>query len=387
MKRRLVPLALASSALLALTLSSLAPASARPVRIGQYTEIPYGIDPAHPFPTAGGGPRRDGRLRGVAPSNEPAMVWEHPLDERRPRGPTIAADGSLYLGTMSGLSALDPDGTERWSVALGPVHEAPSLAPGGDVVTVTRAGVVAVVSREGVVRRRVDLGAPARGSPLVLDDGSMLVGTIDRRLHRLDANLRSIFATTLEDGTGAPASLGPRNVVAIPSGEALALLDASGRIQHQVGLGARATSSAAVADDGTMWVPTRAGMLFAIDPSGRVRSRTELGSRHYDGASPALGHDGAVRVPTLSEGLVCIGPGGTERWRLTNGAGYNAPATIDEEDTTLVLDRGGRLLAVDANGALRWQVAIGTFSFQPPVLAADGTIYVTTERGAIQAWR
>ncbi len=362
-------------------------AFAHPVVIGRYAEIPYGIRPDHPHPTARGGPRRTGRIRGTAPTRRPERVWERSLRHRRPRGPTVSADGTLYLGSMGGLTALAPDGTELWNVRVGTVHAAPSLTPSSDVAVVTRGGLVALVTPTGVVRRAVDLGAPARGSPLVLADGSILVGTIDRRVHRLDANLRHVFTTDLADGTASTLSLARRGLLAVSAGRLLTLLSLGGTIQRQVSLGGRASAPATIADDGTIWVPTVEGVLLAIDPSGRVRTRTELGSRHYDEAAPAVGRDGAVRVPTLSAGLVCVGAGGTQRWAVANPAGFNAPAAIDDTDTTLVIDRGGRLLAIDAEGTERWRIVLGTYSFQAPVLAADGTLYVSTERGAVQAWR
>ena len=314
-------------------------------------------------------------------------MWERALRHRRPRGPTLGADGTIYLGSMGGLSALGADGTELWTARIGTVQAAPSLSPSNDIVVVTRGGLVALVTPEGVVRRSADLGAPARGSPLVLDDGSIVVGTIDRRVHRLDANLRRVFVTEVADGTAATISLARRGSLALAAGRLLTLLDPRGSLQRQVSLGGRASSAAAIGDDGTIWVPTVEGVLLAIDPSGRVRSRTELGSRHYDEAAPAIGHDGSVRVPTLTAGLVCVGPGGTQRWAAANAAGLNGPVSIDDDDTTLVVDRGGRLLAIAADGTERWRVVLGTYSFQAPVLAADGTVYVATERGPIQAWR
>ncbi|HJL17670.1 MAG TPA: PQQ-binding-like beta-propeller repeat protein [Sandaracinaceae bacterium LLY-WYZ-13_1] len=387
MKARSVVAPGVGAAALAAVIGAALPAGAHPVPIGRYAEIPYGIRPDHPHPTDRGGPRRTGRLEGTAPAQQPRRLWERSLRHRRPRGPTVAADGTLYVGTMGGLTALSPDGTERWSVRLGAVQAAPSLAPSEDVVALTRGGLVAMVTPEGVVRRSADLGAPARGSPLVLDDGSVLVSTIDRRVHRLDANLRRVFSVELGDGTASTVSRTRRGALAVAAGSLLTLLDRSGTLRRQVTLGGRATAPAAVADDGTLWVPTVEGILHAVDPGGHVRSRTELGSRHFDGAAPAIGHDGAVRVPTMSEGVICVGPGGTERWRLPNEAGYHAPAAIDAQDTTLVVDRGGRLLAIAADGTERWRVVLGTYSYQAPVLAADGTLYVTTDRGALQAWR
>ncbi|MEQ8887123.1 MAG: PQQ-binding-like beta-propeller repeat protein [Sandaracinaceae bacterium] len=363
------------------------PAGAHPVPIGRYAQIPYGVSPAHPHPTEGGSAARTGRLRGAVAEREPTRIWERNLRFRRPRGPTVAADGTLYVGTMGGLTALAPDGAERWSARLGAVHAAPCLAPSDDVVVVTRGGLVALVSPEGVTRRTADLGAPARGSPLVLDDGSVVVGTVDRRVHRLDASLRPVFATELSDGTASTLALTARGALAVSSGRILALLSPTGALVRQVSLGGRASAPPSIADDGTIWVPTVEGVLHAIEPGGRVRSRTDMGSRHYDGASPAIGRDGAVRVPTMSEGVVCVGAGGTERWRFPSSAGFNAPAAIDARDTTLVMDRGGRLYAIDATGVERWRVVLGTYSFQAPVLGADGTLYVVTETGALHAYR
>ncbi len=388
MRRGIVPVTIA------LLSSVVTPAAAHPVRVGRYAEIAYGIRADHPYATARGGPRRTGRLRGTAPHQEPMRMWERTLRHRRPRGPSIAADGTLYIGTIAGLTSLTPDGNERWSVRLGPVDAAPSLAPAGDVVALTRGGLVVRVSSEGLVRASANLGAPARGAALVLQDGSVLAITTDRRLHRLDPDLRSVYALELDDGGRSSGgrlvtgiSLTTRGRLAVPSGTVLSFIDPAGRIERHVDLGGRASSPAAIADDGTLWVATVEGDVLAIDPSGRIRSRAEVGSRHYDGAAPVVGHDGALRLPTLGEGLVCIGPGGTERWRVPNPAGYNAPATIDDEDTTLIVDRGGRMFAIAADGTERWRVVLGTFTFQPAVLGPNGTIYVTTERGAVQAWR
>ncbi len=381
MRRAATGLILGAVALIA------ASASAHPVRVGRYAEIPYGLRPDHPHPTARGDRARTGRLQGVAPAVTPVRLWQRALRNRTPRGPTVAADGSLYVGNRGGLTSLAPDGTERWHQSIGHLVAAPSLAPGGDVVAVSAGGVVTVVSPQGVVRRTFDLGAPARASPLVLDDGSVVVGTIDRQVHRLDANLRRVFRVTLGDGSNRnPLSLSRRGRMAASSGRMVWLLDPMGAVVRQVSLAGRATAAPVVADDGTLWVPTVEGVLHAIDPSGRVRSRTELGSRHYDLAAPAIGRDGAIRVPTLSGGLVCVGASGTVRWTAPNPNGYQAPASIDANDTTLVVDRGGVLRAIAADGRELWSVTLETFTYEAPVLAADGTLYVTTERGSVRAY-
>ncbi len=375
---------------LVLALASLASsvALAHPVRVGRYVEVPYGIDPRHPYPGARGGPDRAGRLRGRVGAARPDRIWERELPQRRPRGPTIGADGSLYLATDHGLVALDAHGVLRWTVGDWSLPAAPALTPAGDVLVVTRQGLVVLVSPDGVVRRTATLlGDSVRGAPLVLDDGSVVIGTIERRVHRLDANLRRLFVTDVADGTPGTVTRARRGVLAVPAGRLLVLLSPRGELARQVSLGARASGPAAIADDGTIWVPTADGVLFAVDAGGRIRARAELGSRHYDDAAIAVGRDGAVRVPTLGAGLVCVGPGGTPRWAAATDTAFMAPAVIDEDDTTLVVDRGARLYAFDASGAERWRLLLGDYTYESPVLGADGTLYVATERGVIQAWR
>lgn len=362
------------------------PALAHPVRIGRYAEIPYGIDPAHPYPAAGGGPQRAGRVRGTFPSVAPALMWEHTFRYRLPRGPAVAADGTLYFGTRGGLTSLAPDGTERWSLNLGPVRAAPSLAPGGDVVVVTSAGLVARVSSEGEVRHQAQLDAPAHGPALVLDDGSVLVGTIDQRVLRLDSDLRRVHTVHLRSGSALALSVVARGLIAAPAGRMLVLLDGGGRIEREIPLGGHSSGPVAVADDGTLWLATAEGSLLAIERNGRIRSRTQLGTIRHDGPWMTVGRDGAVRVPTATEGIVCVGPGGAVRWRFSTGAGFG-PASIDDEDTTLAVDMAGRISAIGADGTLRWQMQLGSYSLEAPVLGPDGTLYVTTRESAVQAWR
>ncbi len=373
---------------LALACLSSSVAMAHPVRVGRYTEIPYGIDPRHPYPAARGGPDRAGRLRHLVPTERPDRMWERSLPHRRPRGPTIAADGSLYFATDHGLVSLDAEGVERWHLGSWAVDAAPSLTPAGDLVAVTRQGLVLLVSRDGVLRRSATLlGDSVRAPPLVLDDGSIVIGTMEGRVHRLDANLRRSFVTPLGDGAPSVVTRTRRGAFAVPAGTALVLLGPRGGLFRQVSLGGRATSPVAVADDGTLWTVTADGVLFGLDGGGRVRSRTELGTRHYAEAAIAVARDGSVRVPTMGGGLVCVGPSGAVRWAAGTDTVFMAPAVVDDAGTTLAVDRGARMVALDPEGAERWRVLLGAYTYDSPVLGADGTIYISTERGAVQAWR
>jgi outer membrane protein assembly factor BamB len=390
--RTFVRAAAVAACALALAMAAM-PARAHPVRIGRYAEIPYGIRPEHPYASARGSAHREGRLRGRVPAQAPARVYERALRHRHPSAMVLAADGTLYVGTTGGLSAIDAaSGNERWTERIGSIGVSPSLAPSDDVVVVTNSGLAATVTRDGVVRYTADLGAPARVAALVSDDGSLVVATADQRIRRFDASLRRARSGGLREAPSMWLALTRRGHYVFASPNLLTALDAELRVSRQISIAGTPSAGPIVADDGTLWVATIEGVIHAVDPSGRVRARTDVGSRMTEGAAPALGHDGALRVPTQTGGLVCLGPGGTERWRFANEAGYGKALSIDDDDTTLAVDMQGRMSAIAADGTERWRVSLGvgaerTRSLHAPILGPDGTIYVLTERPAIQAWR
>jgi outer membrane protein assembly factor BamB len=127
--------------------------------------------------------------------------------------------------------------------------------------------------------------------------------------------------------------------------------------------------------------------LTAVEPSGRIRSRTSLDVELPTPASIAVGRDGAVRVATMANTIVCVGPTGTERWRAAIRGGVVSALSIDDADALLAIEAGQEhaLIAVDARGRLMWRVALDSRARAAPVLGPDGTIYVATGAGALMA--
>jgi len=384
-RRRLV--AVAALAWAAGVAGAWATAEARPVRIGRYTEIPYGVPEHHPYVTGGGDEHRTGRVPVEAPTATPTKRWETRLRAGRPSAPTITTDGTAYLASAAGIAAIAPDGNVQWSVRLGYVSGTPSLTPTGDLAVGTHAGAVVLVSPQGEVRDRTVVGGAVRGSPLVLADGSVVVSAFDQAVHRFDAEGRRIFRAPLaQQVNGAPAWT-HRGEVVVPAADRLYLLTARGDARAEVPLGDTIAAGPIVADDGTLWVLTRDSALHQLSPRGALRSRTDIGFPVSAATGMAVGRDAAVRVPTRGDALVCIGPGGVERWRLTGEGGFLGGVTLDANDVALAVSERGVLIAVDPDGSPLWRVETGTRTDMAPVLGPDGTVYVVDIRGTLQAWR
>ena len=409
MKRRVV-LAWASCAI-ALAILALQPvqrADARPVRIGHYVEIPYGFRAAHPCPTLACDAGRSGRARGHFPEIAPVRSWRQQtaqavVDDGLAQ-PLVLASDLVLIAELGGLEAVTRGGTRAFHVELGVSANVatPAVTPADDLVAVTGRGDIVLVSREGTVRARTRLPSGVRGAPLVLADGTIVVSTADG-LRGLDATLAMVFFVQLDaGGAGAPAVTRDGRI-AVASGAELVLADAEGRGVTRVDLGGRALENVTVAPDGTLWAFVGPGDVVAVDGTGRVRARGAGGLA--DVGAPVVAADGTVRVFVRSRAgrtaLASIGATGRTLWEREL-VGVAKGVAIDDAGTSIVALQSpmptgpgttnmaavGELVAIDAEGHIRWRVATEGVPLGAPVRGEDGALYVILGRGRtfIEAW-
>jgi outer membrane protein assembly factor BamB len=136
--------------------------------------------------------------------------------------------------------------------------------------------------------------------------------------------------------------------------------------------GGEVYSSPAIGNDGTIYITSSDGHLYAIRPSGNIRWRTDLG---YDllVSSPAIASDGTVYVGSWGY-LYSINQDGSIRWRLPMGV--PSSPTIDMNGTIYVTAEYTHLVAVYPNGTVKWTVEIGDNTQSSVAIADDGTLYV-----------
>jgi outer membrane protein assembly factor BamB len=240
---------------------------------------------------------------------------------------------------------------------------------------------------EGATRPRSLVGGAVRSSPLVLEDGSVVVTAFDQAVHRFDADGRRVFRVSMNAQTNQPPAW-TDGMLLVPAGDWLHVLSPRGDRLASHTVGAPIVAGPLVADDGMVWLVTQDGSVHQLSPRGGRRMRADLAISVSSDTGIAIGSDGALRIPARDDGIVCVGPTGTERWRMTGEGGFPGGVTVDAANTTLAVNDAGRLLAVDAAGTILWRVALNNGRTQAaPVLGADGTVYVATARGSIQAWR
>ena len=263
--------------------------------------------------------------------------------------PAVASDGSLYMGSQAGVSLVAPDGAVRWSLRFGLVSGTPAITPEGHAAVGAQPGEVLVVAG-GTVRQRASVGGGVRGSPLVLGDGSIVVAAYDQAVHRLDAEGRRLFRTQVPGSVRGMVAR-TRDRLVVPSGEEVLFLTLDGRIAERGDVGSEIALGPAVAADGSVWVVTGEGALFAVEPDGSIRVRSELGVRPSMASNLAIAPDGTLRFATSDAGLVAVGAGGTERWRYEADGPVVGGITVDSGGNTLLVTVRGDSFGSMGTGA------------------------------------
>jgi outer membrane protein assembly factor BamB len=164
----------------------------------------------------------------------------------------------------------------------------------------------------------------------------------------------------------------------------LALAQTPGTLKWEFLAGGSIRSSPAIGADGTIYVGSRDGKLYAINPDGTEKWEFLTGER-ID-SSPAIGADGTIYVGSWDGKLYAINPDGTEKWEFLTGEGqwiHSSPA-IGADGTIYVgsnifVDVGswdGKLYAINPDGTEKWEFLTGGYIYSSPAIGADGTIYV-----------
>jgi outer membrane protein assembly factor BamB len=279
----------------------------------------------------------------------------------------VYANGTLFVGTASGLAGLDPaTGAIIINYRTAPVSTTPAVIrgfdpqpdPPGKVIFGSTDGILHAVSTTGTPLWQVGLGATP-SSPLVVcgfppDPCRVIVGA-GNTLFAFDGNGTRLWAAVLEGGDISRAAAvlvvpPDPDAVIVPAGNTLYALDAAtggiiwAAAPSRSPLGAPSIGDPTIVPNPNILVGDQAGGLFSLDPrTGAIKA--SFAARGPISGSPAIGD------PNQSDPWVSFGDG------------------------------GGNIYAFDTTDAFPppiWQAALGAPVDSPPVLA-NGVIYVATD--------
>ena len=149
-------------------------------------------------------------------------------------------------------------------------------------------------------------------------------------------------------------------------------------------------SSPAVAADGTIYVGSTDGILYALAPNGTVKWGYETGDQIV--ASPAVGSDGTVYIGSSDRQLYALNPDGTLQWVYPTKAILSSSPALAPDGTiyaagtnldgTLICSdppnpvQFSTFYAMNPDGTQKWSITLSGAVNSSPVIARDGTIYI-----------
>ncbi len=146
-------------------------------------------------------------------------------------------------------------------------------------------------------------------------------------------------------------------------------------------------SSPAVSSRGMIYIGSSDGKLYAIEPNGTLAPGWPFstgGPIWY--SSPAIGADGTVYIGSSDGKLYAIGAGGGLKWTYTTSSQIYASPAIGADGTVYIGSGNGSVYAINpANGMPEWSYATGASIYSSPAIGADGTIYVGASNGNLYA--
>lgn len=295
----------------------------------------------------------------------------------------IAADGTVYFSNPWGLSAVTPDGTLKWKYEVS----------GGSALTISPDNVLYCTSTlaEDLAVHAVDSSGnfifrmPVADLPVLAPglgaDGTIYISSWDGYLHAFapDGKLRWRFAAgdriisvpvVAGDGTIYFTS-SDQNLYALkPDGSfAWGYSPQYGSIQSKIG----------VAPSGIIYtLGTKRGdwILYALNQDGTLEWESDTIASGEQITSLAISSDGTAYLGSFTGKLYAIGPDGRFKWSFTTKGRKVCSPAIDANGTVYMgSDGDDNLYALNPDGSLRWRLALEGGVGECLAIGSDGTIY------------
>jgi outer membrane protein assembly factor BamB len=337
-------------------------------------------------------------------SPSPTSALERPLVARGAED-----DGGAFARVTSGgartlhgdarrthrASARGPD-TARVSARIevgGPVTAQVTASPDEKTLyAATLAGALVAIDRErATIRWRVELGDRVYGAPLVLDDGTVMVGSDAKKLVAISPRGSVVFRLELDgEVDGAPA-LGRDGTVIVNAGRTVVSVRRGGDVAWRFSAHGKVYASPAVTDQGLVVFGSQDDHVYALAADGTLAWAVDLGS-DVDGA-PAIADDGTIAVGTDKGEVVQLDPRGTIKARTPVGGFVRGALAVARDGDVLAGTYGPvpRVVRVARDGSVRGAFAIqGTGAREfgihgAPLEDAAGTLFFGAQDDVVRA--
>ncbi|MBW3621979.1 MAG: PQQ-binding-like beta-propeller repeat protein [Armatimonadetes bacterium] len=367
------------------------------------------LDPQSPWPTANHDHQNTSRAPFIGPQSL-KVRWEFKAGGIM-WGPVVGRDGTLYAPSNDGfLYAINPDGSQKWTFPLENGKAAPGqhAVIGSDGTIYATGSSLFAVTPDGKEKWR--FAAPGLGgfqAPTIGPDGLVYQTSTDGTVYALDAQTgEKRWSKQITPGVRnqAPISFTKDGdpIVSVRKGGIpnVFRLDKQGNVKWSF-TGPDEMRSATVGDDGTLFVASKVGSLFALNPdTGEVKWKQDVrNAAEAIMEFPALGLDGSVLQGSGEGEFGAYAPDGSTLWKfqtdenttrvdpVTNVklTSHMGTAIVDATGTAYVPSPEADLWMISKDGKLLNRFEVPAL-FTRMAMGADGTLYSGSLAGSLYAF-
>ncbi len=283
------------------------------------------------------------------------------------------------LNSIAYLNAYDYNLNLKWklNLELPDIHGSPpSIAPDGTIYVIVNETLIAVDQNKTIKWKKTffdenPLGSYSVSSPVISDDNIIYVDTygppspIKNRLYAINPNGSEKWNYSIEKYHN-PSYL----VVGTDNSIYCSFYNYHERI------------------------------MYSISPDGKLKWHINIAWAAF--SFPTVGNDGTIYICSIDGGLYALNPDGTEKWEfkfgenddIALGAGSIDPNGIfyvvvkySDNDESTIFEDSYHLYSINPDGTLRWKIqpdAEGLSIIQSsPIIGSDGTVYLMSEKKSL----
>jgi len=219
--------------------------------------------------------------------------WKVSLGWSEFSSPAVAADGTIYVGVNSkGLFAFNPDGTVKWQFKdAGGVQSSPAIGADGTIYVGSTNDNVYAVNPDGTLKWSFKTGDQVFGSPSIATDGTIYITSYDKNLYALnpDGTEKWHYTSKLFFDHSGNVTIGADNTLYFVASDTtygftvwLYALNPDGSFKWAFTGGDAIKNGPALADDGTLYVGSVGGTLYAVNGDNQGMANSPWPRYHHD---------------------------------------------------------------------------------------------------------
>ena len=352
--------------------------------------------------------------------NPPTELWNFVLSGKLDRSsPAVSDDGTVFIGfNQENRDNQGPDfiaikdGTQIWDQVFiegsqersDEVRSSPAITSDGSVYTASYFSrtVFKLNPSDGNIDAEINIDTRIRNSCPIFsaDESTLYVGGHSRGprgFHSVNSSL-TISNWIFQEGEdfNATPAVGIDGTLFIPSTNGFVYaVNPDGSEKWSAMHGSWTATAIAIGEDGTVFLAAEdgfEGVLIAYNPDNGTEKWRKVftpGPDEETGTTfkinhggPAIAPDGTIYIGGHEQKLIAYNPDGTEKWSFeANGPIETVPA-IDNEGNIYFGDTAGFFHSVSPEGEkIRQSLQLGDEILASAAIGSDGTIYVAANDG------